>query len=74
MPAYTRRWTRSSDKPNETTFECRAYDAEIIQSAADMTEAANQLRHAQQQLAISRTYPGRDTPTLPRAPRLRVME
>ena len=62
MPAYTRRWTRSSDKPNETTFECRAYDAEVVQPDLDMTEATSQLRHAHEQLAISARYPGRAIP------------
>jgi hypothetical protein len=74
MPAYTKRWTKSSNAPNETTFECKAYDAEVIAPELDTSEVQQQMKHAQEQLALSRQYPGRDHPTLPRAPRLRVME
>jgi hypothetical protein len=74
MPAYIHRWTKTRDKSGEQSYECRAYDVEIVAPEPDMSEAANQLRHANEQLAISRQYPGRDQPTLPRAPRLRVME
>jgi hypothetical protein len=74
MPAYTHRWSKVRDTPTVTTFECKAYDAEVIAPDPDMSEAADQLRHANEQLAISARYPGRDHPTLPRAPCLRVME
>jgi hypothetical protein len=65
VPAYTKRWTRSSNAPNETTFECRAYDAEVIAPDPDTSEVQQQMEHAQQQLALSRQYPGR-TPHIPR--------
>jgi hypothetical protein len=65
MPAYTHRWFKTRDTPpNETSFECRAYPVEIVSPEPDMSEAADQLRHAQEQLAISRQYPGR-TPHIP---------
>jgi hypothetical protein len=65
MPAFTRRWTKTPGKPSEQSFECRAYDAEIVSPALDTSEAQAQLQHAQQQLELSEQYPGR-TPHIPR--------
>ena len=65
MPAYTHRGSKVRDTPTVTTFECKAYDAEVVSPAPDMSEAADQLRHANEQLALSRQYPGR-TPHIPR--------
>ena len=75
MPAYTHRWLKTRNTPTVTTFECRAYPVEVVSPDPDMFEAADQLRHAQDQLAISRAYPGREEPAKPRpAPRLRVLK
>jgi hypothetical protein len=66
MPAYTHRWFKTRDTPpNETSFECRAYPVEIIAPDLDTSEVQQQMEHAQQQLAISRQYPGR-TPHISR--------
>jgi hypothetical protein len=62
MPAFTRRWTKTSDKPSEQSFECKAYDTEVVSPAPDASEAQAQLRHANQQLAIVSQYPGRGPP------------
>jgi hypothetical protein len=59
MPAYTHRWNKTRDTPTVTTFECKAYDAEVVSPELDTSEVQQQMRHAQEQLAISRTYPGR---------------
>ena len=56
MPAFTRRWTKTPGKPSEQSFECRAYDAEIVSPALDTSEAQAQLQHAQQQLELSEQY------------------
>jgi hypothetical protein len=65
MPAYTHRWLKTRDTRNETTFECRPYSTEIVSDATDMSEVQAQLRHANQQLEIANSYPGR-TPHIPR--------
>jgi hypothetical protein len=65
MPAYTNRWLKSRNTPNEQSFECRAYGMEILAPELDTSEVQQQMRHANEQLAISRTYPGR-TPHIPR--------
>jgi hypothetical protein len=59
MPAYTHRWLKTRNTPTVTTFECRPYDAEVVHPDPDMSEAAAQLQHAQQQLELSKQYPGR---------------
>jgi hypothetical protein len=53
------RWTKTPDKPSEETYECTLYGTEVVQTTPDMTEAAKQLRHANEQLAIAGAYPGR---------------
>ena len=62
MPARTRGWTKTADKPNEQTFESRPYRIEVLPAAdpADMAEAERQLAHARQQLELlAKKYPGR---------------
>jgi hypothetical protein len=44
--------------PNEQTWESAPYTEEVIQ--ADTNVADDQLRHAKQQLALGRMYPGRE--------------
>jgi hypothetical protein len=53
------RWNKTRGKPSEETHECIPYGMEVVETQADMTEAAEQLRHANEQLAIAGTYPGR---------------
>ena len=53
MPAYSRRWLKTRDTPTVTTFECRPYGAEVVATDLDTSEIQQQMRHAQQQLAIS---------------------
>jgi hypothetical protein len=53
------RWTKTPGKPSEETYECTLYGTEVVQTTPDMTEAAKQLRHANEQLAIAGAYPGR---------------
>jgi hypothetical protein len=65
MPAYTHRWNKTRDTPTVTTVECRPYDTEVVSPELDTSEVQQQMRHAEQQLAISRQYPGR-TPHIPR--------
>jgi hypothetical protein len=54
------RWIKTPGKPSEETYECTLYGTEVVQTAPDMTEAAKQLRHANEQLAIAGAYPGRE--------------
>jgi hypothetical protein len=44
--------------PNEQTYESEPYRTEIVQPDADVA-ADRQLKHAQEQLALSKQYPGR---------------
>jgi hypothetical protein len=53
------RWTKTPGKPSEETYECTLYGMEVVQTTLDMTEAAKQLRHANEQRAIAGAYPGR---------------
>jgi hypothetical protein len=53
------RRTNTPGKPSEETYECTQYGTEVVQTTPDMTEAAQQLRHANEQLAIAVAYPGR---------------
>ena len=55
MPAYTRRWTKVRNTPTVTTFECRAYDAEVVSPNLDTSDIQQQMR----QLRISLPYPAR---------------
>ena len=64
------RWTKTPGKPSEETYECTVYATEVVQTTPDMTEAAEQLRHANEQLAIAGAYPGRGSAK----PRGRVSE
>jgi hypothetical protein len=60
MPARTRGWLKTSDKPSEQTFELPAYRTEVVQNRIDMAEAEKQLAHARQQLELlAKKYPGR---------------
>jgi len=59
MPARTRGWIKTSDKPGEQTFEAAPYDIEVVQNTIDMAEAEEQLAHARQQIALTKSYPGR---------------
>jgi hypothetical protein len=59
MPARTRGWLETSDKPGEQTFEAAPYD-EVVRNTIDMAEAEKQLDHARQQLELlAKKYPGR---------------
>jgi hypothetical protein len=62
MVARTRGWIKVRDKPNEETFELPPYGVEVRQTLPDQVEveAEKQLRHANEQLALSRAYPGRE--------------
>jgi hypothetical protein len=59
MPARTRGWLKTSDKPSEQTFEAAPYDIEVVQNTLDMAEAEKQLDHARQQIELAKKYPGR---------------
>ena len=60
MPARTRGWTKTADKPNEQTFETAPYGVEVVRNMADTAEAEKQLEHARQQLELlAKKYPGR---------------
>jgi hypothetical protein len=59
MVARTRGWIKARDKPNEETFELPPYGVEVRQTLPDQVEAEKQLKHANEQLALSRAYPGR---------------
>ena len=55
------RWTKTPGKPSEETYECTLYRTEVVQTTPDMTEAEKQLRHANEQLELTRQrYPGRE--------------
>jgi hypothetical protein len=43
------RWTNKPGKPSEGTYECTLYGTEVVQTTPDMTEAAKQLRRANEQ-------------------------
>jgi hypothetical protein len=62
MVARTRGWIKARDKPNEETFELPPYGVEVRQTLPDQdqVEAEKQLKHANEQLALSRAYPGRE--------------
>ena len=61
MVARTRGWIKAHDnKPNEETFELPPYGVEVRQTLPDQVEAEKQLKHANEQLALSRAYPGRE--------------
>lgn len=45
---------------NEQTFETEPYKTEIVEPAPDLAEAAQQLRHAREQIALASQYPGRE--------------
>jgi hypothetical protein len=60
MVARTRGWIKTRDKRNEETFELPPYGVEVRQTLPDPVEAEKQLKHANEQLALSRTYPGRE--------------
>ena len=64
MPAYTHRWLKTRDTPTVTTFECRAYDAEVVHPSLDTSEIQQQMRHARNQLQLSAQYPGRAPPRM----------
>ena len=53
------RWTKKPGKPSEETCEFTPYGTEVVQTTLDMTEAAKQLRLANEQLAIAGAYRGR---------------
>jgi hypothetical protein len=59
MPARTGRWSKTSDKPSEQTFELPPYGTEVVQNTVDMAEAEKQLAHARQQIELTKSYPGR---------------
>jgi hypothetical protein len=40
---------------------------EIVDPAPDLADAAQQLRHAREQIALAGQYPGRSLPATPRA-------
>jgi hypothetical protein len=46
-------------EPNVQTFEHTACKVEVIDPAPDLADAAQQLRHAQEQIALAGQYPGR---------------
>jgi hypothetical protein len=52
-------WRHRPSKPNEQVYETPPYTTEIIEVEFDTTEAKRQLAHANQQLALTRQYPGR---------------
>jgi hypothetical protein len=61
MVARTRGWIKLQDcKPNEQTWEVPPYGVEVRQTLPDQVEAEKQLKHANEQLALSRAYPGRE--------------
>jgi hypothetical protein len=61
MLARTRGWIKAQDnKPNEETFELPPYDVEVRQPIIDQKEEERQLKHAEEQLALTRQYPGRE--------------
>ena len=60
MVARTRGWIKARDKPNEETFELPPYGVEVRQTLPDQAEAEKQLKHANEQLALTRVYPGRE--------------
>jgi hypothetical protein len=60
MPAYPRRWRKTSDEPSEERWELPPYPTEIVSPVADDgPEVREQLRHAREQLELARRYPGR---------------
>jgi hypothetical protein len=52
------RWIKARDKPNEETFELPPYGVEVRQTLPDDDESQEQLKHANEQLALSRAYSG----------------
>jgi hypothetical protein len=52
-------WTLTRHSPTEQTYESQPYSTEVIPSE-DKISAQDQLRHAQEQLIISRKYPRQD--------------
>ena len=64
MVAYTHRWLKTRDTPTVTTFECKAYDAEVVAPDLDTSQVQQELQHAQEQLQLSREYPGRAPPRM----------
>jgi hypothetical protein len=62
------RWHKERHPPpGEQSFEAEAYKIKVIEPGADLADAAQQLRHAQEQIAIAEQYPGRSLPAAPRA-------
>jgi hypothetical protein len=51
--------------PGEQTYECPPYRTEVIGPDVDMSKVRDQLRHANEQLQLTRHYPGRDPPSAP---------
>jgi hypothetical protein len=53
---------QGTHKPSEQTWELTSYGAEGIRDDAvpDQAEIDKQLKHANEQLALSRAYPGRE--------------
>jgi hypothetical protein len=47
-------------QPSEQTFERELCSATVVVTDVDMTQAARELAHANEQLAIQRQYPGRE--------------
>jgi hypothetical protein len=62
MVARTRGWIKACDKPSEQTWELTSHGASGIRDHAvpDQAEIDKQLEHANEELALSRAYPGRE--------------
>jgi hypothetical protein len=59
---YAHRWRKIISTRNEETWEAKPYDVQVVDSPEpDMTEARQQLRHAREQIALTRQYPRRQT-------------
>jgi hypothetical protein len=50
-------------KPSEQTFECEMCSATVVAADIDFAQAGRELAHANEQLALTRAYPGRTRPT-----------
>jgi hypothetical protein len=59
------RWSKIPTKPNTQTYEFDPCTTSVVGHDPADEEAARQLQHANQQLELTRQYPGRQPEALP---------
>ena len=56
------RWNKIRENPSEQTHESEPYRVSVTGPVPNIEPAAQQLRHAIEQLELTRAYPGRTPP------------